>query len=106
VDDLERCPADKALDMCQVARQLLAHHDVVTVIVADLDLLESAAEARYRQAGDSTISADHSAVGQEYLRKLIQLRFNLPPLDRTMVAHALGLTSSSNSPSQVPAYET
>ena len=44
VDDLERCPAGKALDMCEVVSQLLGHDDVVTVLVADLDLLEAAAE--------------------------------------------------------------
>src|SRR5262249_52172468 len=37
VDDLERCPADKALDMCEVVSQLLGHEDVVTVLIADLD---------------------------------------------------------------------
>lgn len=90
VDDLERCPADKALDMCEVVSQLLGHQDVVTVIVADLDLLESAAEARYRQTGsDPATSDDYSEVGQEYLYKLVQLRFNLPPLDQATVANSL-----------------
>ena len=32
VDDLERCPADKALDMCEVISQLLGHEDVLTVL--------------------------------------------------------------------------
>jgi hypothetical protein len=96
VDDLERCPADKALDMCEVVSQLLGHKDVVTVLVADLDLLETAAAARYRPARmDSSEAGDHTEVGQEYLHKLIQLRFNLPPLDREKIAFALGLVSSS-----------
>jgi predicted KAP-like P-loop ATPase len=95
VDDLERCPADKALDMCEVVSQLLGHEDVVTVLVADLDLLETAAAARYRPAGtDSSGAGDSSDVGQDYLHKLIQLRFNLPPLDRETIASALALASS------------
>jgi hypothetical protein len=103
VDDLERCAADKALDMCEVVSQLLAHQDVVTVIVADLDLLEFAAEARYRQAsGNAEGANDYSEVGQEYLYKLIQLRFNLPPLDRSAVASSLGLKSQSTAASEVP----
>jgi predicted KAP-like P-loop ATPase len=90
VDDLERCPADKALDMCEVVSQLLGHQDVVTVIVADLELLESAAEARYRQNDSESGSSDnYSEVGQEYLYKLVQLRFNLPPLDQTTVVDSL-----------------
>jgi predicted KAP-like P-loop ATPase len=92
VDDLERCPADKALDMCEVISQLLGHEDVVTVLVADLDLLETAAAARYQSAGaDSSGASDSSNVGQDYLHKLIQLRFNLPPLDRETIASSLAL---------------
>jgi hypothetical protein len=103
VDDLERCAADKALDMCEVVSQLLAHQDVVTVIVADLDLLEFAAEARYRHASsDAGASNKYSEVGQEYLHKLIQLRFNLPPLDKGAVASSLGLVSQSTPTETAP----
>jgi hypothetical protein len=101
VDDLERCPPDKALDMCEVVSQLLAHPDMVTVLVADLDLLETAAAARYRPLGaGSSESSASSEVGQEYLQKLIQLRFNLPPLDRETIASALTSASSPSSASQ------
>ena len=90
VDDLERCSGDKALDMCEVVSQLLGHDNVVTILIADLDLLESAASARY---SPGTPPPDqYSDVGQQYLHKLIQLRFNLPPVERTAVAAALGLT--------------
>ncbi len=98
VDDLERCPPDKALDMCEVISQLLGHEDVVTVLVADLTLLESAAEARYRPAGEvSSPSGNMSDIGQEYLQKMIQLRFNLPPLDKAAIASSLGLDYQSGS---------
>jgi KAP family P-loop domain len=101
VDDLERCPADKALDMCEVISQLLGHPDVITVLVADLDLLEAAAAARYcpGAAGSAGTGASWQ-VGQEYLHKLIQLRFNLPPLDRQTIAAALTLASSPPPESQ------
>jgi hypothetical protein len=103
VDDLERCPGDKALDMCEVVSQLLGHDNVVTVLVADLDLLESAAEVRYRPSGpDSPGSERYSEIGQEYLHKLIQLRFNLPPLDRKTVASALGITARLKPTEEVP----
>ena len=93
VDDLERCSGDKALDMCEVVSQLLGHRDVVTVLIADLDLLESAAAIRYSATG--TQADEHSDIGQQYLHKLIQLRFNLPPVDRGLVAAALGLTEEA-----------
>ena len=101
VDDLERCPADKALDMCEVVSQLLGHENVVTVLVADLDLLETAATARYRLAEASASGVSTSSeVGQKYLHKLIQLRFNLPPLDRETIATALALASSHPQPTR------
>ena len=102
VDDLERCPAEKALDMCEVVSLLLGHEDVVTILVADLNLLESAADARYRPAdADSPQSDDVSSIGQEYLQKMIQLRFNLPPLDRDIVASSLGLANQPDSTDRV-----
>jgi KAP-like P-loop domain-containing protein len=93
VDDLERCPAEKALDMCEAATHLFGHPDVVTVLVADLDLIESAAASRYRPPHAEPGPA--AEVGQEYLHKMIQLRFNLPPLDRGVVAAALGLAKAA-----------
>jgi KAP family P-loop domain len=90
VDDLERCAGDKALDMCEVVSQLLGHDNVVTVLIADLDLLEAAANVRYSPV-PGTPPDQYSDIGQEYLHKLIQLRFNLPPVDRSAVATALGL---------------
>ena len=98
VDDLERCPANKALDMCEVISQLLGHENVVTVLVADLDLLETAATVKYRLTREISPSArDYSDVGQEYLHKLIQLRFNLPPLDPKDISSALGLAGLPSS---------
>jgi hypothetical protein len=103
VDDLERCPADKALDMCEAATQLLGHDDVITLLVADLDLIETAAAARYRQVDEVTGTLDPQLtadLGREYLHKLVQLRFNLPPLDRAAVASALGLGEQHAEPRQ------
>ncbi len=89
IDDLERCPAQKALDMCEVVSQLLDHDGVVTVLVTDLDLLEAAARDRYRPALADRSPAQPD-VGVDYLNKLIQLRFNLPPLNVGEVQRALG----------------
>jgi hypothetical protein len=90
IDDLERCPVDKALDICEVVSQLLSHADVITVLVADLDLLEVAANARFQPPGDAQqVTPGFSEVGEHYLNKLIQFRFNLPPADQGAVASAL-----------------
>jgi KAP family P-loop domain len=36
IDDLERCRPPRAIDVCEVASQLLGHRDVVTIIIGDM----------------------------------------------------------------------
>lgn len=82
IDDLERCPADKALGLCEVVSQLLDHPGVIVLLVSDLAPVAAAAAARYAQDGGSVPPA---VLGNRYLDKLIHLRFNLPPLSATAV---------------------
>jgi hypothetical protein len=82
IDDLERCPADKALGLCEVVTQLLDHPGVIVVLISDLAPLASAAAARYQNANTEEFAA---VLGQRYLDKLINMRFNLPPLSTTSV---------------------
>jgi hypothetical protein len=74
VDDLERCPQSRAVEVFEVAGQLLAHPGVVTVLLADMRSLSAAAGAVY--GGDD---GKGSAVGRHYLEKLVQLELELPP---------------------------
>lgn len=76
IDDLERCKPERALEVFQVASQLLAHEGVATVLLADLRTLESAAEAAY--TGPET-AGGRSGVGRRYMEKLLQLEIELPP---------------------------
>lgn len=101
IDDLERCPAQQALDMCEVVSQILNHQNVVTVLIADLDLLEAAARDRYQSAAAGR-SPGQPDVGVEYLQKLIQLRFNLPPLDANEVRTALGFPPLAGAEGNAP----
>jgi hypothetical protein len=36
IDDLDRCESERALEVCRVASQLLAHEGVVTILLADM----------------------------------------------------------------------
>jgi KAP family P-loop domain len=75
VDDLERCRAARAVEVFEVAGQLLAHPGVVTVLLADMGALSKAAQTAY--AGEA---ADADAdLGRRYLEKLVQLELELPP---------------------------
>jgi hypothetical protein len=75
VDDLERCRPARAVQVFEVASQLLGHRGVVTVLLADMHSLATAARVAY--AGENGIV--DPALGRRYLEKLVQLELDLPP---------------------------
>jgi len=80
IDDLERCPPERALEACEVAGQLLAHEGVVTVLVADMAAIARSAGARYPGPDDARDSdRDAAEAGRRYLEKLVQIQITLPP---------------------------
>jgi hypothetical protein len=83
VDDLERCQPPKAVDVCEVAAQLLDHPDVITMLVGDLRVIAAAAELKYRDAVDRfSKDADFAAegFGRLFLQKVVQFELELPPV--------------------------
>jgi KAP family P-loop domain len=87
VDDLERCRPPKAVDVCEVATQLLAHPQVVTVLLADMRAVAAAAaikyaelEGRYAPATSQDRNGDdgRASYGRAYLEKVVQLEFRIP----------------------------
>ena len=83
VEDLERCRPPKAVDMCEVAAQLLDHSGVITVLVGDLRVIAASAELKYRDAADQFGNdADFAAEGwgRFYLQKVVQFELELPPI--------------------------
>jgi hypothetical protein len=81
VDDLERCRPPRALEVCEVAGNLLAHDGVVTILIADMGVIAASAELKYRaleshEDGAGTAPGEY---GRRYLQKLVQIQFDLPP---------------------------
>ena len=74
VDDLERCTPERALEVCEVASQLLAHEGVVTVLIADMDAIAAAAEARFPRSAKTP-----GEMGSRFLEKIVQIHVALPP---------------------------
>jgi hypothetical protein len=75
VDDLERCTPERALEVCELANQLLHHRGVVTVLVADMDAIATCAQQRYvggQHVGPGT------DIGRVYLEKIVQIQLTLP----------------------------
>ena len=79
VDDLERCDPDRALDVCQVASQLLAQPGVVTILLADLEPIARSAGDRYAKSMPTEPHVDAEEIGRRYLAKIVQLEIALPP---------------------------
>ena len=81
VDDLERCSSDRALEVCQVASQLLAQPGVVTILLADMEPIARSAGARYAASMPAGAAIDPEEIGRRYLAKIVQLEIALPPPD-------------------------
>jgi hypothetical protein len=83
VDDLERCTPERAMEVCEVANQLLSHHNVVTVFIADMHMIAKTAEERFRDASSG------GNAGRRYLEKIVQLQLTLPPPKTADLEHLL-----------------
>jgi hypothetical protein len=96
VDDLERCRPPRAVEICEVASQLLDHADTVTILVADMEAIAMSAAIKYRAlerpdsaAGSESLRAAYMQYGREYLQKLVQIQFDLPPVSREQLEKML-----------------
>lgn len=96
VDDLDRCPPERAVQICETASLLLAVPDVVTVLIGDLVALRSYARHRFSAANVAGQASGHAAgrpadddYGRNYFDKIVQLDFSLPPPDPPALATML-----------------
>ena len=77
IDDLDRCPPDKVVEMLE-ALQLLVKTELFVVVVAlDTRYVTLALEDRYK----GILEAGRNPSGLDYLEKIIQLPYRLPPVN-------------------------
>lgn len=127
IDDIERCRGTGGIDLLEAINQLLMQYEsgqsslpIVVIVLGDIDLVALAAGAKYKEIAEysayvdpittlaSSTSADDlkkAAIyhhGRRHLQKIVQLRFNLIPADRTMTAaladRAAGAASAAAAP--------
>ena len=88
VDDLDRVRPPAAVELLEAANQLMAHEGVVVVIMADLPAIAAQAEIKYaalaaKFASDAALARPDGetaqSYGRQYLQKIVQLQFDLPP---------------------------
>jgi serine/threonine-protein kinase len=71
VDDLDRCSPDKALQLLDAIKVFLDVPGCIFLLGVDVAVLQKALSAKYPEDGNAQ---------REYLAKIVQLAFHLPPL--------------------------
>jgi hypothetical protein len=103
IDDLDRCPADKVVDVLQAVHLLLAYPLFVVVVGVDPRWLAHSLAATYgalkglaEPPGDRDL---WRTTPQNYLEKIFQVPFSLRPMTPTGYAKLIqGLFSSATAP--------
>ncbi len=80
IDDLDRCLPDKAVQVLEAIKLFLDRPGVAFVLAADEDAVRAAIEAHYQT---QKIAGQRAS---DYLEKIFQVRFVLPPLSSSQAA--------------------
>ncbi len=78
IDDLDRCPDDKAIQVLQAVHLLLAFELFIVVVAVDSKWLSHALENQFPTLAAS--SASDRAKPRDYLEKIFQVPFHVRPL--------------------------
>ena len=74
VDDLDRCLPEQAIEVLEAIKLFLDVQGCIFVLAVDRKVIAQGIQVKYKQL------EDHRIDGQQYLEKIIQLPFELPPL--------------------------
>jgi formylglycine-generating enzyme required for sulfatase activity len=91
VDDLDRCLPDKAVEVLEAIKLFLDVPGCVFVLGIAREVIEQGIKVRYK---DYETRLD----GAEYLEKIIQIPFSLPPIDEQAVKHYVKDIAGANLP--------
>jgi formylglycine-generating enzyme required for sulfatase activity len=93
VDDLDRCLPEKAIEVLEAIKLFLDVPGCVFILGVDCVVIAKGIEAKYAgKAGPSLVGGD------DYLEKIIQVPFNLPPLESGDVARFIEAEIRENFP--------
>lgn len=90
IDDLDRCLPEKAMQVLEAIKLFLDVENCIFLIAVDREVIERAVYLRYAEqsknisentAESSVEKVNIHYLAQSYLEKIIQLPFNIPPLD-------------------------
>ncbi len=91
VDDLDRCLPEKAIDMLEAIKVFLEAEGCVFVIAVDPNVIIEGIRVKYRDfALREGGKAEMPITGDDYLEKIIQLPFYLPPVTHDDMVKFIG----------------
>jgi len=76
VDDLDRCLPDKTVQVLETIKLMLGKRGTIFVLGASRSVVQAAVKAHYKLQKFEDVDP------QDYLDKIVQLRFDLPPVRR------------------------
>ena len=86
VDDLDRCLPEKAIEVLEAIKLFLDAEDCIFVLGLDQEVIARGIEMKYKELGakqDGDGQGHFTIEGMRYLEKIIQLPFQIPPVERT-----------------------
>ena len=97
VDDLDRCLPEKAIEVLEAIKLFVDAPGCVFMLGLDQDVIARGIEMKYKELGekiDSEGKGQFTIQGMRYLEKIIQLPFQIPPVEQTDMGEFVeGLTT-------------
>lgn len=86
VDDLDRCLPEKAIEVLEAIKLFLDAENCIFVLGLDQEVIARGIEMKYKEFGakqDDDGQGHFTIEGMRYLEKIIQLPFQIPPVEPT-----------------------
>ncbi|HTO25343.1 MAG TPA: P-loop NTPase fold protein [Gaiellaceae bacterium] len=93
VDDLDRCLPESALQVIESMKLFFDIPGFVFVVGLDRDIVERVVNSKFRTAdGNGDGASDKLVLGNEYIKKIFQVPYDLAPVTREQLADFLAST--------------
>jgi hypothetical protein len=88
IDDLDRCLPEQAIGVLEALKVFLDIRGCIFLLGVDREVIERGIGVRYKEFTLANTQADTDTfpiAGRDYLDKIIQIPFELPPLEHTVI---------------------
>ena len=88
IDDLDRCLPEQAIGVLEALKVFLDVRGCIFVLGVDRAIIERGIRVRYKEfaiSSDAGATGVFPVAGRDYLEKIVQIPFDLPPLDASVI---------------------